>query len=693
MGFVEHFVATITYVVSYFSFTSNGYESRQQTPLFDIPNNVEVANPPGPIFKPPTGRPSDLPGGDLLCDYTKMRGFESCSTPEDRGCWLHNPTTGQQYNITTDYENVNNLPQGIDRYYTLKVSDGHINADGLDFPHGKFFWEPSDPDSYLPDRRYPGPCVQACWGDAFNGTTIHWHGIRQLNTTEADGVPGITQCPIAPGDNFTYTFTARQYGSSWYHSHYSLQYADGAAGPLTIHGPDSGDWDEPKFPILMTDWGHNSAFEAIWSGTLNNQSTLLNGRGNITRFHNSIKHELPIPNPYNISVSSTKVSGRPQRYLLRLINTSFESFFTFAVDNHTLTVISTDFVSIHPYVTNNVTIGIGQRYNVILTAQPINSSARSFWMRAYRPNCFFLDRQGDPGYEKAGLVFYDGATAEPDSSVAGWPIVDAETTACHDEPYDKIHPIVPWIVSPKAAKEEDSLVVQAYKDPGLFPLATFSIGGEDFNPLAIDYSNPTVLNLANDGLWPPRWVVFPENYTETDWVFLVLKGTQGPADPPSRSRFRDPGARQVSSTEHPQSRAVDVPPLTFLTVANNTFSLETANLKFDNPPRRDVVLLPANGYAVIAFRTDNPGSWLMHCHIAQHASFGLALQILERRTDSLANGEASGMITQAQKTCNKWNKWYGDCNNWWWDTTKGSGQYPGFWCDGGLPAFSPDSGI
>lgn len=47
-----------------------------------------------------------------------------------------------------------------------------------------------------------------------------------------DGVNGITQCPIAPGDTFTYNWTALQYGSSWYHSHYSVQYADGALGPL-----------------------------------------------------------------------------------------------------------------------------------------------------------------------------------------------------------------------------------------------------------------------------------------------------------------------------------------------------------------------------------------------------------------------------------------------------------------------------
>ena len=47
-----------------------------------------------------------------------------------------------------------------------------------------------------------------------------------------DGVNGITQCPIAPESTFNYTWRAMQYGSSWYHSHYSVQYADGAVGPL-----------------------------------------------------------------------------------------------------------------------------------------------------------------------------------------------------------------------------------------------------------------------------------------------------------------------------------------------------------------------------------------------------------------------------------------------------------------------------
>lgn len=47
------------------------------------------------------------------------------------------------------------------------------------------------------------------------------------------------------------------------------------------------------------------------------------------------------------------------KYLLRLINTSVDTIFVFAIDNHNITVMSSDFVPIQPYVTDHVTVGIG----------------------------------------------------------------------------------------------------------------------------------------------------------------------------------------------------------------------------------------------------------------------------------------------------------------------------------------------
>lgn len=195
---------------------------------------------PGPIFRPP-GRDLGDDGSNFKCDYSAMTGWKECSDSSDRGCWLQNPHSGASFDINTNYEA--DTPIGITREYSITVGPQTINLDGMDFPAGKVFRDSSKPPG---EGTYPGPWIQACWGDTvqvtvtvdnqtgtwFNGTAVHWHGIRQWLTMHMDGVPGITQCPIAPGSSFTYSWRARQYGSSWYHSHFTLQYADGLLGAL-----------------------------------------------------------------------------------------------------------------------------------------------------------------------------------------------------------------------------------------------------------------------------------------------------------------------------------------------------------------------------------------------------------------------------------------------------------------------------
>ena len=100
----------------------------------------------------------------------------------------------------------------------------------------------------LINGQFPGPTIEANWGDTIQvtvenriigpeeGTSLHWHGLLQKETPWYDGVPAVQQCPIAPGKSLTYSFKADTYGTGWYHSHYSAQYADGLAGPMIIHG-------------------------------------------------------------------------------------------------------------------------------------------------------------------------------------------------------------------------------------------------------------------------------------------------------------------------------------------------------------------------------------------------------------------------------------------------------------------------
>ena len=171
-----------------------------------------------PIFDPPNGPER----GSFICSYPSLEDYEPCFE-DDKACWLRpkDPESGlPRYDIDTNYENI--FPQGITRKYYLTIENGTLFPDGCEHTEGK-----------LINNTYPGPWIEACWGDDIevtvtnflpcNGTTVHWHGLRQLDNAENDGVNAVTQCPIAPGDSYTYKFKALQYGTSWYHSHYSLQ--------------------------------------------------------------------------------------------------------------------------------------------------------------------------------------------------------------------------------------------------------------------------------------------------------------------------------------------------------------------------------------------------------------------------------------------------------------------------------------
>ena len=104
----------------------------------------------GPIFYPPGGDSSDK----FKCNYTNMIGYKPCSTSLDRKCWLRRDSDGHQFDIWTDYEN--EMPVGIERKYELVLEADDYDADGLNFPWAKLF-----------NKQYPGPWIQACWGDTY----------------------------------------------------------------------------------------------------------------------------------------------------------------------------------------------------------------------------------------------------------------------------------------------------------------------------------------------------------------------------------------------------------------------------------------------------------------------------------------------------------------------------------------------
>ncbi len=84
-------------------------------------------------------------------------------------------------------------------------------------------------------------------------TAVHWHGLRIDNAM--DGVPGMTQDAIAPGESFRYLLNPPDAGTYWYHSHHRSweQLARGLAGVLIVEEQQAQDFDQ-DLVFAIDDW-------------------------------------------------------------------------------------------------------------------------------------------------------------------------------------------------------------------------------------------------------------------------------------------------------------------------------------------------------------------------------------------------------------------------------------------------------
>ncbi|NRB16798.1 MAG: multicopper oxidase family protein [Rhodobacteraceae bacterium] len=112
------------------------------------------------------------------------------------------------------------------------------------------------------DGTTPGPELRLPQGGVLDvrflnqidqGSAVHWHGLRADNAM--DGVPGLTQDVVQPGDAFAYRFRAPDAGTFWYHSHNRSweQVAKGLYGPLIVEESNPPDVDH-DITVLIDDW-------------------------------------------------------------------------------------------------------------------------------------------------------------------------------------------------------------------------------------------------------------------------------------------------------------------------------------------------------------------------------------------------------------------------------------------------------
>ena len=461
------------------------------------------------------------------------------------------------------------------------------------------------------------------------GTTLHWHGLLQKGTPQYDGIPSVGQCPIAPGQSFTYRFQADLYGTSWYHSHYSTQFSGGALGPMIIYGPTDQPHVTDLGPVMLMDWYHNN-YTYLVDQTMAPNAALSTGGPNAPSSSNNL-----INGKMNFDCSQTSLPCTPNAGLskfsftsggthkLRLINTGAQAIQKFSIDGHTLTVIANDFVPIQPYETDHVSLGVGQRADVLVngTGKP----GQAYWMRSNIKSC-----SNNDGVSPLALaaIYYENAdtTISPKTTSS---VNDAGERSCANDPLEQTVPTYQIQAPNPSVTETINMELKSNGTHMLYYMDNVSFRA--------NYNDPLLLDVSKGNLtFTPQSNV--HNYGTNQTVRLIVQNYDTQSHP-----------------MHLHGHNMQI-----LHVGFGPW--DGTVVRQSNPQRRDVQLMPPGSpsnptHMVIQWTQDNPGVWPFHCHIAWHLSAGLYMTVLENAKSIQTDPTYRNLPGTISQTCTAWNAW------------------------------------
>jgi len=231
-------------------------------------------------------------------------------------------------------------------------------------------------DAWTYDGGLPGPLIRARLGDRVvvhfknelpKPTTVHWHGVRV--PIEMDGVPGISQPEVQPGESFTYDFVVRDAGLFWYHPHVmsAAQVGFGLYGPLLVEDPDDRVPVADQLTLVLSDIGFDrrGTVDAADSG---GSAGMVFGREGAYLLVNG-----------RILPTLRARSGAPQRW--RIVNAAKSRFFLLDLDGQTFVKIGADAGLLErPESSQVLLVTPGERADVIVS--PVGRPGSPLVMRA-----------------------------------------------------------------------------------------------------------------------------------------------------------------------------------------------------------------------------------------------------------------------------------------------------------------------
>ncbi|WP_217577282.1 multicopper oxidase family protein [Mesorhizobium sp. GbtcB19] len=405
----------------------------------------------------------------------------------------------------------------------------------------------------------PGPALRLRQGQPVriaveNGlhedTTVHWHGIRLPNAM--DGVPGLTQPPIRPGESFVYEFTPPDAGTFWYHPHADslVQLGRGLAGPLIVEEAESVAFDRDLLWLLQ-DWrlakdgqiagGFGSAMDASMSGRV----------GNLVTINGIVPADLDV--------------RAGERVRLRLVNAALARMMALRFEGHRPVVIAIDGQPCEPHEPENGRL-------VLAPAMRIDIA---------------LEMQGDPGSRHDVIDdFYNG-------------LAYRLTTLAYSKAVPiRLHPLDAPLALPRNPLPKPDLA-NAVRQEVL--LQGGMMGGGKLAGVG------GMMGMGMPGMnGTPAWAI--------NGMSMTGDGHAGMA--PQFTLERGSTCRLTMRNETAWWHPMHV----------HGFSLSVLSRNGAPVPHRqwqDTVLLAPKDTIECAFVADNPGDWMLHCHVADHQMAGL----------------------------------------------------------------------
>ncbi|HVJ43003.1 MAG TPA: multicopper oxidase family protein [Dongiaceae bacterium] len=390
-------------------------------------------------------------------------------------------------------------------------------------------------------------------------TTVHWHGIRLPNGM--DGVPYLTQAPVRPGQSFTYAFQPPDTGTFFFHPHCdtTTQLGRGLAGILIIEGDETRKSDADLI-CAYRDWRLKP--DGSFDAFMTDKGAATAGTfGKIATMNGSLL-------PYRADLPG---NGDIR---LRILNIDVTRIMEVGVEGADAWVIATDGNPITPVKLDTWKLGPAMRLDLQLRA-PAESGA------------------------KVRLINY--FAAQPvllaEFSAAGKPLERPAFTPAALRPA-QLAPLDP------AKAEQQPLRLSSAGSASQSGRVTM----KQNKPADIVLPNGEVLHLADSLCLTPNtfWALNGEAWPDRNHqnmpppLFTLAKGKTYVIE-----------VNNTTSRQHP------------IHLHGHTFKVLESNSQTILPHLADTVLVAPNERVKITFVANNPGNWMVHCHIIEHQETGM----------------------------------------------------------------------